>query len=237
MTKMPSKEQFAFNSASGLVKHALELLYFQEFEGEVAIPAFWRESSGKMVFVVGENASGKSFFRRVVGAICQQAKSKTEYIPISMEGRRTVSYNPWLSFVYGDEGYQATGVLSSNTVITGVKTSEGRTGRHVIFWDEPDIGLSDSWSAGLGDKLNEFIKNPPEHLVASFVVTHSKSLVARVLDSNPHYLHLGTPPDEAPQSLQAWFEQPIKPRDITKLGAESHRRFKLIQRILGRNKP
>lgn len=234
---MPKKKTFRFNTGPDLVRQALTLDYFNEFRGKVAIPVFSREGTGKLTVVVGENASGKSFLRRVIGAICAQAEKKTEYIPISMEGRRNVGMMPWLSMVYGDESWQATGVNSTGTVTTGIRTSQGRTERHVVFWDEPDLGLSDSWAAGMGVKFAEFSRKPPKHLVGCFVVTHNKALVAQLLDTNPHYLHVGTPPEKAPQSLQEWFEAPVKPKDLDTLGEQAHKRFKAIQAILDRIKP
>lgn len=234
---MPSKKTFAFGSGADLIRHALSLDYFQDIDGSVAIPVLHRPGEGPLTVIVGDNASGKSFFRRIVGAICAQAKEKTEFIPISMEGRRSVSYMPWLALVYGDESWQATGAISAGTVTTGMKTSQGREGRHVLFWDEPDLGLSDAWSAGVGVKLREFSRNPPPHLVASFIVTHSKALVSQLLDSNPHYMHVGVDPEEAPQTLTEWFERPVIPRDIEELGEVAHKRFKTIQKILEFHKP
>ena len=235
---MPSKRTFAFQDIRGLVDHAMELDYFSpEEDGHVTIPALWRAGEGKLCLVVGENASGKSFFRRILGAVCQQAKEKTEFMPITMEGRRTIAYNPWLTFVYGDEETQATGVNSTGTVLSGITTSRSRSSRHVIFWDEPDLGLSDSWAAGMGQKFAEFAKNPPEHLVGAFIVTHSKAMISQLLDVNPHYLHLGVDPGGPPLTHTEWFERPIQPKDIEQLPGESHKRFKAIQKILNRVKP
>jgi len=234
---VPTKKTFAFRSGPDLIRHALSLDYFTEFEGKVAIPTFYLPGEIPLTVIVGDNASGKSFFRRVIGAICAQAKEKTEYIPISMEGRRSTSYMPWLAMVYGDESWQATGAISASTVTMGIKTSKSRDHRHVVFWDEPDLGLSDSWSAGLGVKIREFASTPPEHLVAAFIVTHSKALVSQLLELSPHYLHVGTPPEKAPQSLMSWFEAPVIPRDIDKLGDAAHKRFKAIQKILDWKKP
>lgn len=234
---MPSKRTFNFSNAVDLVQIALDLDYFQEINGHVTIPAYWREGEGPLCLVTGDNASGKSFFRRIIGAVCAQAKEKVEYIPISMEARRTISYNPWLTFVYGDEETEATGVNSTETVLGGIRTSEGRTSNHVIFWDEPDLGLSDSWAAGLGQKLAEFAKKAPTYLTAAFVVTHNKALVSQLFDVNPHFLHLGVDPEKAPHSLVEWFERPVKPRNIDKLHEESRKRFKAIQKILDRKKP
>lgn len=52
----------------------------------------------KLVIAAGENATGKSLYRRLVQIDCQSRK--VECIHISVEGRRGVSYSPWLVFVY-----------------------------------------------------------------------------------------------------------------------------------------
>lgn len=219
--------------AKGLLDHVFELAYFiPNHEGVTAIPFHRVDGEGPLVVVTGENASGKSFFRRIVQSICARAKMKTECIHISMEARRRISEAPWMTFVYGDEEYESTGVNSSGTVLGGIKTSQTRDDRHVIFWDEPDLGLGDPWAAGMGQAITQFVADPPEHLVASLLVTHSRALVGELIGSAPTYLHFGESPEEAPQSLQAWFERPIVPRSLKDLQVASHRRYGLIKAIL-----
>lgn len=222
-----------FSSPATLLDVILDLAYFQ---GEdPAIPFRRVDGEGKVILVVGDNASGKSFCRRIVQAVCQ--KTKIECIPISVEGRRKISYMPWLTMVYGDEEHEATGVNSTNTVLSGIHTSKGRDTKHVIFWDEPDLGLSEAWAAGVGQKLAEFAKNPPEHLQAALIVSHSRALIREMLPANPFYLHLGVSAEKAPPTLKDWVERPIVPRDPTKLPELSRERFKKIQQILNETKP
>lgn len=227
---------YKFSSPATLLNRVLDLAYFHADEdGDLAIPFHRVDGKGRLVVIVGDNASGKSFFRRLVQLMCK--KAEVECIPISAEGRRNIAYSPWLTFVYGDEEHEATGVNSTNTVLTGIRTCQGRDAKHVIFWDEPDLGLSDSWAAGVGQKLCAFAKDPPKHTVAAFVVSHNRALVRELLPSSPFYLHLGVSADEAPQTLQEWVERPCKPRDPDLLPEMSHKRFKMIQHILNRAKP
>lgn len=221
-----------FTSAKTLLNRVLDLAYFSE--EPAAIPFHRVDGKGKLIVIVGDNASGKSFCRRIVQLMCK--KNEIECMAVSAEGRRQVSYAPWLTFVYGDEAYEATGVNSMGTVISGIKTSHNRDSRHAIFWDEPDIGLSDSWAAGGGRKICEFALAPPENLVAALVVSHNKSLVRELLPAEPHYLHLGTEAAKAPQTLQAWLDHVPAPRDPETLPELSHKRFKAIQKILERTK-
>jgi hypothetical protein len=97
--------------------------------------------------------------RRIVHSFCH--KNEVEFMGISMEGRRGISGSPWMCMVYGSEDYESTGCNSVGTVLTGITTCYGRESPHVIFWDEPDLGLSDSWAAGVGQKLAELGAKPP----------------------------------------------------------------------------
>jgi hypothetical protein len=177
--------------------------------------------------VLGDNAGGKSFFRRIISQMCREAE--VEAIGLSMEGRKFGG--AMSAFVYGDESWESTGQCSSRTVLTGINTCRNRTKPHVIYWDEPDLGLSDSWAAGAGVVIREFAEKPGEHTRAIFVVTHSRALVDQLVAIEPHYLHLG---GDAPDTLSDWLTRPVVPRDLATLSDAAHKRFKAIQRILNK---
>lgn len=224
----------SFTSVSGLLEHVFDLAYFEpNAKGVTPIEHHWVRGRGNFVVCLGENASGKSFFRRIVTAICREAK--VEAIPVSMEGRGD-SFGGMRGFVYGDESWQSTGENSSHTIRMGITTCKSRTSSHVVFWDEPDIGLSDGWAAGAGVAFRAFAEALPSHTLGAFVVSHSRALVRELLPAEPHYIYFGSDP---PATLKDWVEAKVKPLDIDKLGDVSHRRFKLIQAILDevRKKP
>jgi energy-coupling factor transporter ATP-binding protein EcfA2 len=77
-----------FSNAQELVDRCLELRYFHpEKDGEkAAIPFRWVLGESNFVVVTGENAGGKSFFRRIASSISRNAVNNYEVIPISMEG-------------------------------------------------------------------------------------------------------------------------------------------------------
>lgn len=226
-----------FDGPAGLLDQVLDLDYFHKGDdgSPAAIPALRVEGDSRLVVIVGDNAGGKSFCRRLVQVICHEVK--VECMAISAEGRRKISGAPWLVMVYGDEEYEATGVNSSLTVLTAISSSKTRDKGHVIFWDEPDIGLSDSWAAGAGVKIREYLEEPVKTLLASFVVSHNKALVRELLPLNPTYLHVGTDPDEAPASLQEWLDRPVQPLDLDLLKDRSRERFHAIQKHLNRKRP
>jgi hypothetical protein len=215
-------------TTKSLIKEALSLEYFQPVMCEIAIPVTYLPGTGPLVLAVGDNASGKSFFRRVIQGRC--GFNKIECIHLSMEGRRNVAYNPGLCFVYGSEDYQSTGQNSSETVLGAIRTTRGREDPHVLFWDEPDFGLSESWSASMGVEIaNGMTTEVNPNLVAAFVVTHSRPLMKPLIELDPHVLIF----DEGfPTSLQEYLDRPIVIRPLQELKDLSHKRFKRIQRIL-----
>ncbi len=151
MPRKPKDKKLKFTNTKELVEQCLTLRYFHpEDDDDAAIPYVWVPGDGNLVVVTGENAGGKSFFRRVASSIARLPENKMEVIPISMEGRRQVAYNVCLAFVYGDEEHDATGVNSIRTVLTGISTCQGRETDHVVIWDEPDIGLSEGNAASVG---------------------------------------------------------------------------------------
>lgn len=226
------KTDFRVTDTLSLVQECLTLDYFHPNDnGEVPISANFVPGDGKLVVAVGGNASGKSFFRRIIQGVC--SKTKIECIHLSMEGRRNVAYNPGLAFVYGSEEWQSTGENSSETVLGAIRSSKGRENRHVIFWDEPDIGLSDDWSASTGAEIRGFLEAAPESLVGAVLVTHSKVLVRELLPLSPHLLSFG---EEPMGSLTEWLEKPVRIRPLSQLKEASHKRFRLIQSILDKVK-
>jgi hypothetical protein len=215
-----------FSDAEGLLRFLFQKTkFFTARNGEApVIPHVWVKGQNNMVLVVGENATGKSLMRRVV---CQAARQAGhEPMPVSMQGRTMPDWSR--AFVYGDESSKSTGQISIHTVITGIRTCKSRANTHIVFWDEPDLGLSDSWSAGVGIALREFANDMPANTVAAFVVTHNKVLVRRLAAANPHYVALGA---SAPPSVEAWLAHEPLPRDIAELGKESHELFLQIHRL------
>lgn len=187
-------------SVSSVCQEMSELPYFKGENAPIPLHALSSDTSPILALVVGENASGKSFIRRVVKQIL--ASDNIECIDISVEGRRQVAYNPMLAFVYGDESSSSTGANSANTILGAIKTSRARTTPHFIFWDEPDLGLSEGWSACAGREIAAFLQNPPEYLRGVFLVSHSKSLLREVQVLNPLFIGLGNP---EVATLHAWL--------------------------------
>ena len=205
-------------------------LIFSPDDGDPVIPHLFVGGRNPLVVIVGSNAAGKSVFRRLVED--HYRKQKVECISISMFGRCQGSFGGMRGFVYGDESWNATGVNSAHTVLTGIKTCQGRTQPHMMCWDEPDIGMAEEGAAGMGLAIKKFASKPSKHTKGIFVITHSRHLAKQLLPARPHYLHLGIDPSKAPPTLKDWVEREIVPADLRQLVDDGHARFKAIQKFL-----
>ena len=237
-----------------LMLHLFDLQVFHplpsgKHKGETPIPFIWTPGSwdSKVVLVLGPNAGGKSFFRKIISMLTARKTRDDpkggpfqihENIALSMAGR--AGGGIMSSMVYGDEGWRSTGENSAHTVITSLSTLRGRRHPVIVHWDEPDIGMSPDCSAGVGQVIREFADDLPPQVQAMFLTSHSAALVAQVaqVKATPHYVYLGD--STGPQSVQEWLTQmtnpfptPVSPQE---LGDRSHARFKLIQEVLDRKK-
>lgn len=220
-----------------LIKSVVEeLSYFHPWpdaEGTVAIPYVWDPGEVPLCLVLGPNGGGKSFFRRLITLVAREDWKGVECIHLSMEARAgSLMYGPARSLVYGDEGRSSTGELSGNVVLTGIRTCQKRSRSHLIYWDEPDVGMGEDEAAGTGQVLREFMSNLPEHTRCVFITSHSRALVRELASLRPHFLYLGEDPHKAPQNLAEWLSKPIHPVHPETLRTAALDRFRAIQAIL-----
>lgn len=200
-------------------------------DGVTAIPYHWAPGITPLVLVLGENASGKSVFRRIVQGTCKRLS--LECMHLSMQGRSN-EFGGLRPMVYGNEASEATSVNSLKGVKKGIQTCCERETPHVIFWDEPDIGLSEGSAAGAGLALARFAQAPGPQTVAAFVICHSRSMVKQMLAAKPHYIHLGVPAAEAPRTLRAWLKRSVVPIEIDDVIAVSRERYRKVVHVMNR---
>lgn len=238
-----------------LVEDVLDTVLFNPsdaIEGRTAIPAIYDPSKkgSKVVLVLGENAAGKSLFRRVVQQTTHRGSKGQgfgerdiprgpfpvgEVLHLSMQGRTGSTFGT--SMVYGEESYHSTGENSAGTIRGAIRTASGRNHTTIVYWDEPDIGMSAGAAAGAGVAIREFVEKDVSPLTeAVFVTSHSPSLIHQLAALDPHYLFLGNA--VGPPSLADWFTwqqnpPPISPEELQDL---SHKRFRDIQAVLNANK-
>jgi hypothetical protein len=206
-------------------------------DDDPVIPSLWVKGSCRLFLVLGENAGGKSFFRRCVHQCTREFTSIKEVIHISMEGRAGGYLGAVRGMIYGDEHHDSTGSNSARTVRTAIRTCEERNHSHLLYWDEPDVGMSEGATVGAAIEIAKFVTEIPDHTKGVFITTHSRAMVAALSqDLRPHYIHLGVPPDEAPQSIEEWLTREIKPVSTDEITEASVKRFRAIQKIINERK-
>lgn len=206
-------------------KAFLEDILKLRFFSKGVVKATYEQGCGKLVLVTGENATGKSFLRRVIQSAFHERD--LEVMALSMQFR-AAPYNMARGFVYGDESTSATSSCTSNSILGAINTSRGRAAQHAIFWDEPDTGLSDNYAAGAADEILEFLVDPPESLLFAAVVTHRRVMLERLAAHGPHHVRLG---DE--KTLREVIKAPLEPRRLSDLRERNHKLFRAIGKEFG----
>ena len=212
-----SEKPKTLGSTGDYIESVLSTILFED-----VLKATWQKGAADFAVIVGPNASGKSVFRRLVSMKARDQEA--ESIHLSMEGRTDTTTGVVRAFLYGDEHDSSTGHLSANLVIGGISTALGRDSPHVIFWDEPDVGLSDEYAAGAAQAIVKFVKEKKEHTKAVFVVTHRRSMVLELAKANPHVVLFGG--EHA--TLHAWLTRAVVARPIEKLPNDGHATFTAI---------
>lgn len=185
-----------------------------------------------LALVLGDNAAGKSFFRKLTTQAAKAFEPTVQSIHLSMDGR-CQSGIPRL-MMYGSESEESTGYNSVNTIEGAISTSRQRESAHIIFFDEPDVGLSDRWARAAAARLAGFLRDPPAHLVGMFVATHRRVFVEQLLPLDPSILCVG---HQWPTSLADWLAgdpRPLEP--LTALRDEGIKKYRDICDILDSRK-
>lgn len=246
-------------SLTALVEHVFTTQFCtpcDALDGEVAIPYVWTpgDPDSKLLLVLGENAGGKSLFRRLFIELTRRGREASfgqkevkpsrfplhEVIHLSMEGRAGTDMNPIRQqMVYGGEEWMSTGSLTASLITKGIKTAKGREHETSLYWDEPCVGMSACCQMGAGITVREFVDNldlaANEHIVAVVITSHSPWFVDQLLGCHerPHYLYLGS--FAGPSTIEEWVEgerTPVVPIDPEMLDRLSHERFEMVRTIL-----
>lgn len=213
-----------------LIKTALDTILFDEEEGPLAATLTEGAAKAKVAVIVGDNASGKSLFVKIMASLCHAHKpNKVEAIQVSMKYRTASGMHR--AFMYGALGDEmdSTGNVSMIAVNGALKTAAGRTSPHWLMLDEPDTGLSESYARALGTWLAQEFEKLGKETKGIAIVTHSKSLVENLFrDSKltPWFVHIGG--SQTPENwLEDTSERSIK--DLLGLQDRSHKLFRAIQ--------
>jgi hypothetical protein len=180
----------------------------------------------RLCVITGPNASGKSLVRKILAARYQQ--NHVEYIHTSQE-KRASSSGIQRVFIYGDEAEDSTGFNSVKMVLTAIRTGQGREKPFGLMLDEPEIGCSEETAAAIGIRVARDLETMT-HLDGLYIITHSRALVARLLQLEPTHWRL-----EDDETLTNWAFRLTRPveslEDLIKTG---HARWGAVNGMLKR---
>jgi hypothetical protein len=189
----------------------------------------------RVLLMAGDNASGKSFFTRILAA-CLNAE-KVEPLQVSMKYRAMSGMHR--VFMYGPLGDEedSTGNVSLHAIRGALGSAEDREDPCWVLLDEPDMGMSESYCAAMGTYLANYGNLMPlNKCQALSVVTHSRKLIGSMLftlQKTPHFLCFG---DYKPQEdlLQAWLEdeRDRSVEELLSLNEKSRAMFQGVNKVL-----
>lgn len=131
----------------------------------------------KITVVTGDNATGKSVLRQLVWKPISKALGKQiKVADISMQRRTGLHSELGGGGVFlRDTDWSAT---STNT-LSFIKSVLGATERYIVL-DEPEIGMSVSLQASVGEYLNKILPEVLEKNYGIMIITHSHELIKRL---------------------------------------------------------
>lgn len=192
-----------------------DMLYGAALWVDVELPfkATVHKGAPRVLVVVGENCSGKSFLVESLRSWASGMQPKVYNIQISIRERTGAGLYEQAAMrramMFGDESEHSTGATSISVLERAFSSMQDRHDSGypcLLVLDEPELGLSDGYAGAMGTWLARKAKALPESSVGIVIVTHSRSLVtqlARELGEIPSLVRMGAAGD-----LTDWLEQP-----------------------------
>jgi hypothetical protein len=236
---MSKKPEPPFTTALAFVERIAETVYFRrEGQPEDRGPIFLHiepspDPNCRLVLITGDNASGKSFLARLMKQAVNQFWD-WESMGISM-AHRMKGY--MASLFYGDESRHSTGVNSLRMVNNALKNLVDRHESkrlNMMSWDEPDIGLAESYQWAMGDMIAKTYREMPESTRVMMVVTHSKPIAHVLSWLKPIHVRVGDT-----TSLQEFItrdEPMLLWEDIERLNERAHALHSAISKVENQKK-
>lgn len=161
----------------------------------------------KLLLIVGENASGKSLFFRMLCSKIHLAGSTAFTISIrERSGGGTGEMNRMRQvMMFGEEAEQSTGATSVKVIDAGF--NQLKNNGNILGLDEPEMGLSDGYAYALGRYIGDKSREIPKKCRGVVVVTHNRHLVEGLIvghGKTPTFVRTGS--DKA--DIDTWLTTP-----------------------------
>lgn len=157
------------------------------------------QSKSNILIIYGDNCSGKSLFTNILEAIAKDKKVTVR--SASMKNRTKSGIEKAL--ILGDESRQSTGETSVSFAEKSLVNTLRETGLALSVLDEPDLGLSDYYSAPFGEFIAGY-SNQFNEKQGLLLISHSKKLMTSFLKHNDQ--SISTLGINTNLSLEEWLE-------------------------------
>ncbi len=181
------------------------------FQESGIIPTKLTMTNSNVLLVYGDNATGKSFLAKALSSFAishmEDQSVKLECIHLSMNKRTGGDFTSAItrSMMFGSEDERSTGQISAHIIKMAFKTAASRDSSNMIIIDEPDIGLSESYHAAIGEYISDRISEISNYTIGVVIVTHSRGIAEEIFfRCNPCIANVAQSSDDF-QPIEDWF--------------------------------
>lgn len=158
------------------------------------------KEASKVILVYGDNASGKSLFRRLYASYVRGQFNESQTVePLEVSMRTRAGGGMRASFMYGPctDQDNSSGAVSLGPINGLYCTAAGREHFTIVSLDEAEVGLCSTYHFALGQYLAQRHVDELQELqshLTTIIVTHSVEMAKGVIDKLgyvPHLVALG----------------------------------------------
>lgn len=182
-----------------------------------------------LVVISGDNGSGKSLFLRALKAHLRCMDGNVVILASDARARTSSGFERSHIDSADEDGDSIAAVFSTATM-RSLASARAVTVPSLLILDEPDIGLSETWSLAIAREIADLAGDMPGPLEGIVVASHNRALVARLEELGPSFLRVGTDS----RSTQQWLAGKAADRQqtVAEMKSDLRKRWLRIEEIM-----